>query len=177
MTMFSVYVEVTDSPLAEAGVVHEDDVAAWLKEEFELYKNVPGEIIFKAQRIRDEGIDPDIPDEGDAQMGVEDDPNFNADIPQLQMEPFGQRFIGIVDTYPALSVEIVNHAKEHIDVEQHRESVIVTLKAGNWADGIVSCLDTWKPTSLPAEYAFVLWQKLRDALFGSDPYSEFTSKP
>lgn len=61
MAMFSVFIEVEPGPLAEAQVVREEDVVDWFKDKFELYKGVPGEIIFRAQKLEDKGIDPEVP--------------------------------------------------------------------------------------------------------------------
>lgn len=100
-----------------------------------------------------------------------------ANQPEVTMEPFGQRFVGIVDTYPALSKSMVESAREHIKVEQHRDSVLISITTEFAHEMGTSLVTILKPTSLPAEHAWVLFIELQKALFGSNPDAGFTSKP
>lgn len=86
----------------------------------------------------------------------------------LEMEPFGQSFVGICQTYPKLSNALVEKAREDFHLEQRRDSVQVSYN--------VEGKPVWPVTSLPAEYAYVLYMELRNALFGSSEYAGFGTK-
>lgn len=91
------------------------------------------------------------------------------------VEPFGQRFLGVVDSYPALSRAEVKHAQEHVDVSVRNDSIILGMFVGTHADGIEYATAPLPEIALSPEYAYVLYIKLRNALFGSSEFSGFAS--
>jgi hypothetical protein len=88
-------------------------------------------------------------------------------------EPFGQSIQGIVHTWPELDPSIVKKAEKDFRIESFGNNVHVHYMLTDR----LSTRTIWSPTSLPAEYAFVLYRELRYLLFGSDPKIGFKSKP
>lgn len=85
------------------------------------------------------------------------------------MEPFGQRFVGIVDTYPLLSVAVVEQAAKDFEVYTRNNDVVLEFK------GLPGGMGFYQ--ELPPEYAYALFIRLQRILFGSNPDAGFGSKP
>lgn len=89
--------------------------------------------------------------------------------PKPTMEEFGQRFVGIVDTYPLLSVAVVEQAAKDFEVYTRNNDVVLEFK------GLPGGMGFYQ--ELPPEYAYALFIRLQRILFGSNPDAGFGSKP
>ena len=85
-------------------------------------------------------------------------------------EPFGQRFVGLVDSHPTLSASKVAEARGAIRVEIQHGCIFIELQH---LAGVALALP--EQFTLEPEQAYALYIELRNKLFGSNEYASFKS--